>query len=315
MVGRCCVKSWSKTQGTIAQSSAESELIATVRGATEAIGLVSLALDLGIVMLVRLHIDASAALGIIERRGVGRVRHLDVGTLWLQEQQLRRVVEFKKVEGLNNPEGLCTKPLSRERIDTYTKLIGYKFADGRAELAVTLNSCASQSVEDTSARTVRAEGELPQESAKWFQVSPTHWRGSFRSARSHRSPCSVGVSWPDISRIVARTSPHGRIIRDVRPKDLGITEKQYCNNLGGCPDIVVDCYLNARKIVSSGGVDSSRQESCSRADRRMLSSAVELPRRMGSLVNDTHLHTRINVIQHMVQTHLHTGINVVRLMI
>ena len=40
MVGRCCVKSWSKTQGTIAQSSAESELIATARGATEAIGLV-----------------------------------------------------------------------------------------------------------------------------------------------------------------------------------------------------------------------------------------------------------------------------------
>ena len=41
MVERCCVKSWSKTQGTIAQSLAESELIATVRGATEAIGLVA----------------------------------------------------------------------------------------------------------------------------------------------------------------------------------------------------------------------------------------------------------------------------------
>ena len=83
-----------------------------MRGATEAIGLVSLPLDLGIVMLVRLHIDASAALGIIERRGVGRVGHVDVGTLWLQEQQLRRAVELKKVEGLKNLGDLCTKHLS-----------------------------------------------------------------------------------------------------------------------------------------------------------------------------------------------------------
>ena len=92
MFGRCCVKSWSKTQGTIAQSSAESELLATVKGATEGIGLTSLARDLGLALKVRLHIDAAAALGIIERRGVGRVRHLDVGTLWLQEQQARRIV-------------------------------------------------------------------------------------------------------------------------------------------------------------------------------------------------------------------------------
>ena len=80
MLGRCCVKSWSKTQRTIAQSSAESELLATVRGATEGIGLISLALDLAMKLDVRMHVDASAALGIIERRGVGRVRHLDVGT-------------------------------------------------------------------------------------------------------------------------------------------------------------------------------------------------------------------------------------------
>ena len=86
MVGRCCIKAWSKTQSTIAKSSAESELLATVRGATEGIGLISLAWDLGMGFLVRLHVDASAALGIIERRGVGRVRHLDVGSFWIQEQ-------------------------------------------------------------------------------------------------------------------------------------------------------------------------------------------------------------------------------------
>ena len=44
--GGCCLKSYSKTQNTVAQSSAESELIAIVRASTEAIGLISLAEDL-----------------------------------------------------------------------------------------------------------------------------------------------------------------------------------------------------------------------------------------------------------------------------
>ena len=103
MYGPCCIKSWSKTQNTVAQSSAEAELIATVKGATEAIGVLSLAKDLGIECSIRMHIDASAALGIVERRGVGRVRHLDVGMLWLQEQQLRQVIATQKILGAENP--------------------------------------------------------------------------------------------------------------------------------------------------------------------------------------------------------------------
>ena len=81
---------------------------AAVRGAAEGIGLISLGRDLGIEYLIRLHIDASAALGIIERRGVGRVRHLEVGSLWIQEQQLKRIVEMLKVPGLENPADLVT---------------------------------------------------------------------------------------------------------------------------------------------------------------------------------------------------------------
>ena len=76
MHGHHPIKIWSKTQATIAQSSAESEL--SVRGATEALGLVSLGEDMRIFFGVRLHIDAAAALGILERTGVGRVRHLHI---------------------------------------------------------------------------------------------------------------------------------------------------------------------------------------------------------------------------------------------
>ena len=93
MCGSACLKTYSKTQSTIAQSSAESELIAVVKAACEAIGTVSLASDLGIELRVRLHVDAAAALGILERQGFGRVRHLDIGMLWLQEKQLRRLID------------------------------------------------------------------------------------------------------------------------------------------------------------------------------------------------------------------------------
>ena len=53
--------------------------------AREGVGMIALADDFGLDLGVRLHIDASAALGRLQRQGVGRVRDLDVGILWLQE--------------------------------------------------------------------------------------------------------------------------------------------------------------------------------------------------------------------------------------
>ena len=122
MVGRCCVTSWSKTQGAIAQRSAEYELIATVRVATEGIGLVSLARDMGIEMLVRLHVDASAALGIIGRRGVGRVRHLDVGTRWLQNHQIRRVFVNWSRPRASRTGAICARSILRWSALTHTRI-------------------------------------------------------------------------------------------------------------------------------------------------------------------------------------------------
>ena len=132
MLGRCCIETWSKTQGSIAQSSAESELLATVRSAAEGLGLISLSAVMGLVFKVRLHIDAAAALGIIERRVVGRVRHLDVRALWLREQQLGKVIELRKVAGLENPSDLLTKHLTDERISHYSDFIGYTFVKRQA---------------------------------------------------------------------------------------------------------------------------------------------------------------------------------------
>ena len=47
---------------------------------------------------------------------------------------------MKKVARLLNPGDLVTKHLSRERIDCYSKLLNYRFAEGRAEVAAGLDS-------------------------------------------------------------------------------------------------------------------------------------------------------------------------------
>ena len=68
MKGGHTIKAWSKTQGVVARSSAESELYGAVRGASEALGLQTLAADLGDELAVRMHMDATAAMGIIQRK-------------------------------------------------------------------------------------------------------------------------------------------------------------------------------------------------------------------------------------------------------
>ena len=74
MLGGHCLKTWPKTQAIIAKSSAEAELYDVVRGATEALGMCTLIKDLGGEELqIELHLDATAAKGMIERRGLSKV--------------------------------------------------------------------------------------------------------------------------------------------------------------------------------------------------------------------------------------------------
>ena len=75
------VKQWSKTQTTLALSSGEAELHGIASGIAQGMGMKSIAHDLGFRLGVRLHSDATAALGIARRRGLGKIRHLDVTDL------------------------------------------------------------------------------------------------------------------------------------------------------------------------------------------------------------------------------------------
>ena len=99
MRGRHLVRHYSRTQKTVTLSSAEAELGGVVQGASEGLGAQSIAQDLGITAALTLWADSSAAIGICRRSGIGRVRHLAVGQLWVQERVKDKTLRLRKVAG------------------------------------------------------------------------------------------------------------------------------------------------------------------------------------------------------------------------
>ena len=90
------LKIWSSTQATVALSSAEAELYTQTKGAAQAFGLMTLLADLGVEVQAAVHTDASAAIGIFRRSGLGRLRHLNAtsGSTIQNSAKCRDVFEF-----------------------------------------------------------------------------------------------------------------------------------------------------------------------------------------------------------------------------
>ena len=122
------------------RSSGEAELGGVVKGATEDLGAQALALDVGLELRLSLHADSSAAIGICRRTGVGRVRHLAVGQLWVQEHLRRGAFSLHNARGDCNPADLCTKHLARAAVDRLLKLAGMVFESGRTRSALQVNA-------------------------------------------------------------------------------------------------------------------------------------------------------------------------------
>ena len=141
MLGKHCLKHWSTTQSSVTLSSGEAEFHGLVKGAAVSLGQQALFEDLGVTVPVRLWTDSSAAIGITSRQGLGKLRHVDTKTLWLQQAARTKRVEVRKVAGLANPADLFTKhSLSKERILELVRLLGCKYEDGRPESAPALRA-------------------------------------------------------------------------------------------------------------------------------------------------------------------------------
>ena len=98
----------------------------------EMIGIGSLAADLGQDLKVVMYADSSAAIAIAKRRGSGKLRHINIGLLWIQEKTEAEEVIIKKVKGISNPADMMTKSVNREKFDKYMIMTTQKVVEGRA---------------------------------------------------------------------------------------------------------------------------------------------------------------------------------------
>ena len=91
--------------------------------------------EFGVSCEVMVHVDASAAIGIAQRKGLGKIRHLDVQSLWVQDASRQRRFEVVKVPGADNPSDLMTKHLDAGTINEMMQRMGLTPRGGRAQSA------------------------------------------------------------------------------------------------------------------------------------------------------------------------------------
>ena len=148
MVGKHFVKTWSKTIPVLCLSSGEAELMSIVRGSTEALGLPALYKDIGLEVGLHMRSDATAAIGIVSRLGLGRVRHLAVSDLWVQEKARSGVIRFSKVEGKKNPADAFTKAMDSVTMERHLHEMGTIRLPGRPAIAPKAKAVEVEYAED-----------------------------------------------------------------------------------------------------------------------------------------------------------------------
>ena len=137
MHGEHVIKSWSTNQAVIALSSGEAEYYGLVKAASVALGVKSIGEDLGMRFPGKICIraDASAAIGIANRVGIGKVRRIEVNQLWLQDKVAKKEIVIEKVPTESNLAEALTKPVKAEVIRKHIEGIGAEARTDRHRLA------------------------------------------------------------------------------------------------------------------------------------------------------------------------------------
>ena len=92
--------------------------------------------DLGRTKKGVVYADSSAALAIADRKGSGKLRHVNIRMLWIQEKEQRGEVGLREVNGAVNPADLMTKYMAGPRMVDLMRRLGQVHKVGRASTAL-----------------------------------------------------------------------------------------------------------------------------------------------------------------------------------
>ena len=113
---------WSRTQTqSVSMSSCEAELVALFTAGQEVKFLQTMMSELGIPVEIKIKTDSSSALAVRGRRGLGKLKHIALRLLWLQNAS---DMTFEHVSTNLNQADLLTKFVMRDTLEKFSQMIG-----------------------------------------------------------------------------------------------------------------------------------------------------------------------------------------------
>ena len=116
-------------------SSGEAEYSGVVKGASIGMGVQSMYEDYNEKMKLIVFTDSSTARSITQRRGIGKIRHLETRLLWVQHYVYNQLLRVEKIATAENPADLFTKFLDEKRTIMLLKKMGFEYRSGRPKAA------------------------------------------------------------------------------------------------------------------------------------------------------------------------------------
>ena len=116
--------SFSRRQSVIATSSGVAEFYVGCATAEEMLLALDVLMFFGCQVEASLHMDSAAARGICRREGVGKVKSLEVRTLWLQQLVKAKTFTLKTVKSQDNCADRGTKTLAAGTLSPLRNLNG-----------------------------------------------------------------------------------------------------------------------------------------------------------------------------------------------
>ena len=107
-------------------------MYALIKGASQTKGIMSMLMNFDLTFDGTVCTDASAAMGISNRRGLGRTRHLNVQYLWIQEEVAEGRLKVDKVGTKENSADILTKAVGRDVMLRHLQALDIELGNTRA---------------------------------------------------------------------------------------------------------------------------------------------------------------------------------------
>ena len=107
--------------------------------ASQANGLCRIMADFGVVTKIVAHLDSTAAIGIVHRRGCDKTRHIKVQHLWIQDTVKRKNISIENHGAIGYPTDMLMKGLKRETLDEHVQFLNGHIRQAKSPTALSIH--------------------------------------------------------------------------------------------------------------------------------------------------------------------------------